>query len=183
MTDAVLDRGDAVEAVAQAILDGKSLRLVRRELSLTEGELDAVLEKLWPLDQAARLRAIRGDLARLDRLIEKFYLKAISGEGCVNSAAVAIKAAERKAALLGLDAVQRIDLQVMRPAEISSHEKIKAAIMSMVEREQPERRAAIRRLDQLGPQRVLEMLGPYEGDTDGTEPWPEDIALRQPEPK
>jgi len=26
--------------------------------------------------------------------------------------------------------------------------------------------------------RALELLGPFEGDGDGTEPWPEDAALK-----
>jgi hypothetical protein len=68
-------------------------------------------------------------LGKLDRLIEKFYLKAIAGDGDVNSAALVVKAWERKAELLGLDAVQRIDLQIINPPqEVPRHEKIRMAI-------------------------------------------------------
>ena len=103
------------EAVAEAITSGRSLRLVRREFSLSEGELDAVLERLWPVSTEARIRMIKHDVGCLQKLIEKFYEKALGGD--VNSAAVVVKAWERKAALLGLDAVQRIDLQIIRPPD------------------------------------------------------------------
>jgi hypothetical protein len=99
------------EAVAEAIISGRSLRAVRREFSLSAAELDAVLERMWPLDTAARLRTIRSDLGRLDRLIEVFFTKACGGD--VHSGMLVVKAWERKAGLLGLDAVQRIDLQIM----------------------------------------------------------------------
>jgi len=82
-------------------------------------------------------------------LIEKFYAKALADDG-INSATFAtlvVKAWERKANLLGLDAVRQVDLQLIRPPDApTQHERIRQAILSMVEREQPERRAAIRRL-------------------------------------
>ena len=82
------------------------------------------------------MRTIRGDLGRLDRLIEKFYLKAIAGDGDVNSAALVVKAWERKAELLGLDAVQRIDLQIINPPQqVPRHEKIRQVIERLTGRE------------------------------------------------
>src|SRR5215467_15514016 len=118
------------EAVAEAITSGRSLRLVRKEFSLTEGELDAVLERLWPVSTEARIRMIKHDVGCLQKLIEKFYEKALGGD--VNSAAVVVKAWERKAALLGLDAVQRIDLQIIRPPDApSQYDRITAALMSL----------------------------------------------------
>ena len=80
MTDAVLDRD---EAIVEALISGQSVRTVQREFSLTVAELDQALERCFPLDTAARLRTIRGDLSRLDKLIETFYRKAIAGD--VNS--------------------------------------------------------------------------------------------------
>src|SRR5262249_18710435 len=106
MTDAAAI-GQRDEAVVQALVAGRSVRVVRREFSLTVNELDQALERCFPLDTSARLRQIRGDLSKLERLIEKFYLKALAGDGDVNSAILVVKAWERKAALLGLDAVQR----------------------------------------------------------------------------
>jgi hypothetical protein len=158
MTDitAIEQRDDAIVG---ALVAGRSVRAVQREFSLTITELDQALERCFPLDNAARVRTIRGDLSRLDRLIEKFYLKAIAGDGDVNSAALVVKAWERKAELLGLDAVQRIDLQIISPPEAPArHERIREAIMRLTE-QPPVRRAAIERIDQLGPEKALEMLG------------------------
>jgi hypothetical protein len=120
------------EAIVEALVAGRSVRAVQREFSLTVAELDAALERCFPLDVSARLRTIRGDLGRLDRLIEKFYLKAMAGDGDVYSAALVVKAWERKAELLGLDAVQRIDLQIINPPQqVPRHEKIREAIMRL----------------------------------------------------
>jgi hypothetical protein len=128
MTDAVaIEQRD--DAIVGALVAGRSVRVVQREFSLTVAELDAALERCFPLDNAARLRMIRGDLSRLDRLIEKFYLKAIAGDGDVNSATLVVKAWERKSALLGLDAVQRIDLQIINPPQqVPRHERIRQVI-------------------------------------------------------
>src|SRR5215471_13856969 len=157
MTDAaVIEQRD--EAIVEALVAGRSVRVVQREFSLTVAELDAALERCFPLDNAARLRMIRGDLSRLDRLIEKFYLKAIAGDGDVHSGLLTVKAWERKAELLGLDAVQRIDLQIINPPqEVPRHEKIRQAIMRLTEQAPPAaRRAVIERIDQLGPEKALE---------------------------
>jgi hypothetical protein len=69
-------------------------------------------------------------------LIEKFYLKAIAGDGDVHSGLLTVKAWERKAELLGLDAVQRIDLQIINPPrEVPRHEKIAEVIMRLTGRD------------------------------------------------
>ena len=170
MTDATaIEQRD--EQIVEALVAGRSVRVIQREFSLTVVELDAALERCFPLDTAARLRTIRGDLSRLDRLIEKFYLKAIAGDGDVHSGLLTVKAWERKAELLGLDAVQRIDLQIINPPqEVPRHEKIREAIMRLTE-QPPVRRAAIERIDQLGPEKALEMLGsPQPNDGNGQQP-------------
>src|SRR5215470_1763076 len=64
--------GERDEAVAEAITNGRSLQLVRKEFSLTEAELDAVLERLWPVSTEARIRMIKHDVGCLQRLIEKW---------------------------------------------------------------------------------------------------------------
>ena len=137
MTDAVaIEQRD--DAIVGALVAGRSVRVVQREFSLTVAELDAALERCFPLDNAARLRMIRGDLSRLDRLIEKFYVKAITGNGDVHSGLLTVKAWERKAELLGLDAVQRIDLQIINPPQEvprhERHEKIRQVIMNLAPR-------------------------------------------------
>ena len=159
MSTAIETQDERDEQVAEAIVSGRSLRSVRREFSLTEAELDAALERLWPVSTEARIRMIKRDIGCLQRLIEKFYEKALGG--CIQSGLLTVRIYERLHSLIGADATRQIDLQIIRPPDaVSSHDKIKAAIMAMVEREQPVRRAAINRLDQLGPERALELLGP-----------------------
>jgi hypothetical protein len=135
MTDAAaIEQRD--DAIVGALVAGRSVRVVQREFGLTVVELDQALERCFPLDTAARLRTIRADLGKLDRLIEKFYLKAMAGDGDVYSATLVVKAWERKSALLGLDAVQRIDLQIINPPQqVPRHEKIRAAIERLTGRE------------------------------------------------
>jgi hypothetical protein len=135
MTDAAaIEQRD--DAIVGALVAGRSVRVVQREFGLTVVELDQALERCFPLDTAARLRTIRADLGKLDQLIEKFYLKAIAGDGDVNSATLVVKAWERKSALLGLDAVQRIDLQIINPPqEVPRNEKIRQVIERLTGRQ------------------------------------------------
>jgi len=128
MTETEIEQRD--ELVAEAITSGRSLRAVRKEFGLSVAELDAALERCWPIDLAARLRMIRTDGGKLDRMIEVFFQKAIAGD--VNSATLVVKALERKAELFALNAAQRIDLQVIRaPEQPSRFDRIYAAIMQV----------------------------------------------------
>jgi hypothetical protein len=68
MIDIAIEQRD--EAIAEALVSGRSVRVVRKEFGLTVSELDAALERLWPVDNQARLRMIRGDVGKLDRLTE-----------------------------------------------------------------------------------------------------------------
>jgi hypothetical protein len=160
--------------ILQERLSGKSARAISKQLRCTVGEVNAALDRTLPkIDNDARRRHVSLDLNRLDGLLETFYKRAIENVDA-QAGLLCVKIMERKAAMLGLDSPQKLDIvQVQAQDAPSGHERIKAAIMSMVEREQPVRRAAIRRLDQLGPEKALELLGPLEtnGGGDGTEPW------------
>jgi len=87
-----------------------------------------VLERLCPIDTASRIRTIKRDVGRLDRLTQVFYLRALQGD--VQSGLLTVRIWERLNELLGLDAVQRIDLQIVQPPEApQGFEKIRAAIL------------------------------------------------------
>src|SRR5262244_2840644 len=160
--------------ILQERLAGRSARSIGKELRCTVGEVDASLDRTLPkIDNDARRRYVALDLNRLDALLKTFFARAIEKVD-TQAGLLVVKILERKSAMLGLDSPQKLDIiQVQAKDAPSSHERIKAAIMQMVEREQPVRRAAIRRLDQLGPEKALELLGPLEtnGGGDGTEPW------------
>jgi hypothetical protein len=138
MDTAVEQRND--EAIAEAIVSGRSLRAVRKEFGLSQAEIDSALERLWPVDTAARVRMIKRDVGRLDRLIEKFYEKALAG--CIQSGLLTVRIYERLHGLVGLDAVQRIDLAITAPPEAPTrHDRIYEAIMRVVEQAPPAQRA------------------------------------------
>jgi len=115
------------EVIAEAIVSGRSLRAVRKEFSLTAAELDGVLERLWPVSTEARIRMVKTDLGKLNRLLEVFYSKGLLGDPI--AAGIAVKIWERLHELVGLN-VQRIDLQIT-PAQNEPHEfdRIYDAIM------------------------------------------------------
>ena len=164
MTDTTIEHDEAKdEQVAEAIINGRSLQAVRKEFSLSEGELDAVLERLWPVSTSARIRMIKRDIGRLDRLIEKCYERALGG--CIQSGLLAVRIYERLHSLVGADAVQRIDLQVVRPPDaVSSHEKIRRTIMEFAERQPPAQREAINMISKIGAERALELLKAGSGN-------------------
>ena len=132
MTDtALLDRD---EVIAEALASGRSTRAITKELRVTTAELDAALERLFPIDTQARVRMIKSDLAQINRLTEIFFLKAVAGD--VQAGTLTVKIWERKHELLGLDAVQRIDLQIINPPQqIPRHEKIRQVIERLTGRE------------------------------------------------
>jgi hypothetical protein len=149
--------------ILQERLSGKSARAISKQLRCTVGEVDASLDRTLPkIDNDARRRYVALDLNRLDALLKTFFALAIE-KADAQAGLLVVKILERRANLLGLDSPQKLDIiQVQAKDAPSGHERIKAAILSMVEREQPVRRAAINRVDQLGPERALELLGPLE---------------------
>ena len=124
MTDTAIEARD--EAIAEAIVSGRSLRSIRKEFSLTAADVDAVLERLWPIDTAARLRMIKTDLGKLDKLTEVFYSKALAG--CVQSGLLEIRIWERKHELLGCNSPSKIEIVQAPPEAPDSFDRIYAAI-------------------------------------------------------
>ena len=125
MTDTALEECD--ELVAEAIAAGRSLRVVRKEFSLSAAELDAVLERLWPVDHAARVRMIKRDVGRLEALMAPFFERAVR-DGDVPSGVLVVKVYERLHTLVGLDAAQRVDLTIQPKEAPRSFDKIREAI-------------------------------------------------------
>jgi hypothetical protein len=71
-----------------------------------------------------------------------------------------LKIRERRAAMWGYDSSQRFDLVAMTEAkQPSNHEKIKAAILGLIEQAPPAQKALRRRLEELSPEAALELLG------------------------
>jgi len=126
--------------------------------------VDASLDRTLPkITNDAKRRLIALDLDRLDGLIEVFYKRAVE-QVDAQAGLLAVKIFERKAALLGLDSPQKVDVvQVQAVKEPSRHEKISEAIMRITDQQPPAEREAINLISKIGGERA--------GD-DGTAPLP-----------
>jgi hypothetical protein len=152
------------EAVATALLSGRSVNAVRKEFGLSIDEIDAIIARTWPVTLHARVRQVMLDLGKLDRLISEFYQRSLVSQDATSAAfaTVAIKAMERKHDLTGMSAATRIDLQVIRPPEQpTQHERIRAAIMRLVEQESPAKREAINLIGKLGAESARATQGRF----------------------
>ena len=129
MTDSTSDDGRD-DFILQERLAGRSARSIGKELRCTVGEVDAALDRVLPkLDNAARLRHISLDLQRLDALLKTFFTRATEAVDA-QAGLLCVKILERKAALLGLDTPQKLDIvQVQAQEEPQGHDKIFEMIM------------------------------------------------------
>jgi hypothetical protein len=116
--------------ILQERLAGRSARSISKELRCTVGEVDAALDRVLPkLDNAARLRYISLDLQRLDALLKTFFARAIEKVDA-QAGLLCVKILERKAALLGLDTPQKLDIvQVQAQEAPQGHEQLFQMIM------------------------------------------------------
>ena len=129
MTDPTSDDGRD-DFILQERLAGRSARSIGKELRCTVGEGDAALDRVLPkLDNAARLRYISLDLQRLDALLKTFLARATETVDA-QAGLLCVKILERKAAMLGLDTPQKLDIvQVQAQEEPQGHDKIFEMIM------------------------------------------------------
>ena len=167
MTDATSDdvRDDFI---LQERLSGKSARAISKQLRCTVGEVDAALDRVLPkIDNAARQRHVSLDLTRLDGLLETFYKRAIEKEDA-QAGLLCVKIMERKAAMLGLDSPQQLDIvQVQAQKEPSQHEKIAKVINDFWDRMTPAEKALRDRLSKMDAQKALELLDRLEPNANG----------------
>jgi len=123
------------EAIAEALTAGRSLRAVRKEFGISTAELDGALERLWPIDAVARLRMIKSDLGKLDRLTQVFYEKALAG--CIQSGLLAVRIWERKHELLGMNAAAKFEVVTASPQAETQHNKIRRVLWELKHPGQP----------------------------------------------
>jgi len=123
------------DAIAEALTAGRSLRAVRKEFGLSTAELDGALERLWPIDAVARLRMIKSDLGKLDRLTQVFYEKALAG--CIQSGLLTVRIWERKHELLGMNAAAKFEVVTAPPQAESRHDKIRRVFWELQHPGQP----------------------------------------------
>ena len=77
----------------------------------------------------------------------------------------------RKAALLGLDSPQKVDVvRVQAVKEPSRHEKIREAIKRITDQQPPAEREAINLISKIGGERALELLKAGSANGNGAVP-------------
>jgi hypothetical protein len=135
MSDPVSDDGRD-DFILQERLSGRSARSISKELRCTVGDVDAALDRVLPkLDNTARLRYISLDLQRLDALLKTFFARAIEKVDA-QAGLLCVKILERKAALLGLDTPQKLDIVTAQAEEgaQNSHARLFEMIMRISKR-------------------------------------------------
>ena len=154
--------------ILQERLSGRSARSIGKQLNLTVGEVNASLDRSLPqIDNEARRRYVALDLNRLDGLLETFYKRAIENVDA-QAGLLCVKIMERKAAMLGLDSPQKLDIvQVQAQKEPSQHEKIAKAINDFWDRMTPAEKALGERLNGMSADKALELLDRLEPSANG----------------
>ena len=123
--------------ILQERLNGRSARSISKELRCTVVDVDASLDRTLPkITNETRRRITALDLDRLDGLIVVFYKRAVE-QADAQAGLLVVKILERRAALLGLDSAQKLDIvQVQAQEQPSDHDLIRDAILRVA---RPER--------------------------------------------
>src|SRR5262249_11886218 len=156
-----VDGQDVEEAVFRAWESGKGPQALSREFALSVVQVEQILDRMLPVfDVQSQLRAYKRELRRLEDMSGEFFAIAKRDKNHESGHLVA-RLNERICAMRGFSPVNvRMDpLTVEVKQQPSRHEKIREVIMRLTE-QPPVRRAAIERIDQLGPEKALEILGP-----------------------
>src|SRR5215471_2598531 len=113
---------------------------------------------------ADRLQRFREDDEALAELAGVVHKRAMAqGESANSSGHLDLKIRERRAAMWGYDSPVRFDMVMVEASkQPSSHDKMVEVLMDFFERQPPAQKALHKRLDQLGTERALELLGPLE---------------------
>ena len=128
-----MDDDDRDAVILEQRIAGRSVPAIAKQQGCSRSEVEAAVDRRlsYDLDNNMRLRAIKLDIARLDSLMQPFYLRAMS-EQDVQAGTLCVKILERRAMLLGLDSPTRIDVvQVQAQEAPSSYSQIRAAVMAL----------------------------------------------------
>ena len=118
MTQAELD-----QKVVSLRIAGVSLAAISKELNLGGvKEVTAALERGLPVvDASYRARILREELQRLDQLQSWWF---VASRTSISAAAITLKIAERRSALLGLDAPQHVRMVIAEAHPQSSSTEV-----------------------------------------------------------
>jgi hypothetical protein len=124
------------EGVVRARISGQSIEKIARAGRVSAAEVHAVLSRYCDrtLNPDVRRHGLAIELARLDRLLEAAWPKAMGGD--LAAIAIAEKLSARRCVMLGLHAPQEAVLRIIeesRPKETST-DRIQRALNELCER-------------------------------------------------
>ena len=152
---------DVEEAVFRGWEGGKGPQSLAREFALSITQVEQIIDRSLPVfDAQNQIRAYKRELRRLEDLSGEFFIIAKRDKDR-ESAHLVARLNERICAMRGFSPVNvRMDpLQVEVAEQPASFERIAATIDRFIEQRSPAERALHERLEQLGPEKALEMLG------------------------
>jgi len=157
-----VDDQDIEAAVFAGWEDGKGPQALSREFAIPIRRVEEIIDRCLPaFDARSNLSAFKRELRRLEDLSGKFFALA-KRDGSHESGHLFARLNERICAMRGIGSIRMDPLQVEVAQHPSGHDQIKAAIMRLVEQAPPAQRALRKRLEQLSPEKALELLGPLE---------------------
>lgn len=127
------------EAITEARISGTSSRALATRYQTTSREIEAAVDRRfdYELDDRMKLRSVKLDLARIERLFEFFFKMATTGERdviAVSAGTLCCKLLERKALFTGTEAPLqgRVDVyQVEQHQQPSGYQKITDALLAL----------------------------------------------------
>jgi hypothetical protein len=133
-----MDRDERDDAMLEARLSGTSVLAISRQHRCSTTEVEAVIDQrlAGELDNQARLKAIKLDVARLEALMAPFFERATKDRD-VAAGTLCVKILERRALLLGLDQPiqSRLDVyQVSAQEQPNSFERLHDLILRISRR-------------------------------------------------
>ena len=125
-----INAGMDEEGVIRARVSGQSIEKIARARRVSAAEVHAVLDRYCDrtLNRDVRRHGLAIELARLDRLLEAAWPKAMGGD--LTAIAIAEKLSARRCVMLGLHAPQEAVLRIIEESrpKITSTDRIEAAL-------------------------------------------------------
>jgi hypothetical protein len=127
------------EAITEQRIAGTSTRALAKRYDCTSREVEEAVDRRFDfeLNDRMKLRSVKLDLARIERLFEFFFSIATTGDRdvvAVSAGTLCCKLLERKALFMGTEAPLqgRVDVYQIRPPDApSSYQRITETLMSL----------------------------------------------------
>jgi hypothetical protein len=147
------------EQIYAAWESGKTPRVCAREFGVSRMEAERAIDRCLPVfNSKTEMMAYKRERQKLDDIGSKYHAQAMAGD--IDSGHLYARINERRCAMAGWTSVNvRLDpYSAQVKEEPSRFEKIHAAIMRVADEAPPAQRAAIKRMEDLGFEKALELL-------------------------